>query len=213
VLVSCALGGCTGSPQTLVSGAYAPAVKADDVFVFQSSDATSFALTRYPSGDFAHPSTLCTGQSQPGGVAVDGANVYWTTTGASAPTTGAVMKCAIGGCTAGPTVMASGQEAGDYPDLVAVDGTTVYWVDSLGQRGVATVRTCPTSGLAIDDENIYWTSTSPAGGVVKCPKTGCNGPPTPLISTQYTSAGPIAVDATSIYWIIPYQGTLMRLAK
>jgi hypothetical protein len=72
------------------------------------------------------PLTLALNQSIAGGIAIDAANVYWTTGGTSSGDVGTVAKVAIGG---GPvTILASG-----FPYIanggIAVDATSVYWVN------------------------------------------------------------------------------------
>jgi hypothetical protein len=58
-----------------------------------------------------------------GPIAVDSANVYWTTLD---PNTGmgSVMQCSKSGCSA-PTVLASA----DHPSAIAVDSHSVYWTN------------------------------------------------------------------------------------
>jgi hypothetical protein len=65
------------------------------------------------------PTTLASGQSYPGGIAVDATSVYWSNGGS-----GTVMKVSTGGGT--PTTLASGQSD---PYRIAVDATFVYWTN------------------------------------------------------------------------------------
>jgi hypothetical protein len=65
------------------------------------------------------PTILASGQNNPHGIAIDAANIYWTTN-----YTGTVMKVPIGGGT--PTTLASGQNS---PARIAVDATSVYWTN------------------------------------------------------------------------------------
>jgi hypothetical protein len=70
------------------------------------------------TGCGAGPIVYAQGLTNPLGVAVDGASIYF---GAS----GAIYTCPLSGCTSGPTILtAAGQPYG-----VAVDASYVYWVD------------------------------------------------------------------------------------
>jgi hypothetical protein len=93
------------------------------------------SILKVPVGGGA-ATTLASGQPHPFGIALDGANVYWTNMGSSgraqgtgvpglAPPTndGAVMKVPLGGGTV--TTLASCQS---IPMGIAVDATSVYWI-------------------------------------------------------------------------------------
>ncbi len=144
----------------------------------------------------------------PYGIAVDGANVYWTT-----EMGGAVMKVPTGGGT--PTTLASGQTE---PFGIAVDGANVYWT----ARGDGTVMKVPIAGgtptplasaqtepfgIAVDGANVYWTDNG-SGTVMMVPVAG--GAPVTLASGQ-SQPFRIAVDATSVYWTNYGGGTVMTV--
>jgi hypothetical protein len=77
--------------------------------------------------DGGMPTMLASGQSGPGGIAVDATTVYWVNSGTKGKNDGAVMKVGLDGDTL--TTLASGQ---NYPSSIAVDATTVYWMNPQG---------------------------------------------------------------------------------
>jgi hypothetical protein len=97
-------------------------------------------VTGCPSG----PTVVASGLPFPRGVVADDANAYWVNVGNDmtiAPD-GSFAKCAVGGCGANATTVASSEtfvNAGDH--AVAIDGAYVYWVtegperDAVGRYG------------------------------------------------------------------------------
>ncbi|HZU82148.1 MAG TPA: hypothetical protein VE987_04495 [Polyangiaceae bacterium] len=71
------------------------------------------------------PTVLAQGLTNPRGVAVDAQYVYFATA-TYGGVTGAIWKCAVGGCSGIPVRLA----AASIPFGVAVDSTSVYWVDN-----------------------------------------------------------------------------------
>jgi hypothetical protein len=134
-------------------------------------------------------------------IAVDGANVYWTTTDA-------VMMVSTQGGT--PVALASGQST---PWALALDAQNVYWTNrgtpdssntdgavmsvpiaAPGQtRTLASQQTDP-QAIAVDAQNVYWADGQT---LMKMPLVG--GSATALASPQARING-IAVAAASVYF-------------
>jgi len=146
------------------------------------------------------PITLASGQYMPNCLAVDGVNVYWTTS------EGNVMSVPTGGGT--PTVLASKQ---GLPFGIAVDraSSTVYWVRTSSSSGM--VMSSPVAGgtprvvadnqrgpmrIAVDHGLVYWANQS-AGTVMRLPAGG--GTPAELATRQGTVAD-VAVGSHAVYW-------------
>jgi hypothetical protein len=185
LVMRCAAGGCGDQPTVLVvepGGSPPPLTFHAGSLFWSQDDAPSTSpqgsiVTCAAGGCAGQPATVVSGLYHPGVVALDAANVYWTTLGTETDaatdwTNGAVLTCPIGGCNGPPTTLASG--------LVNV------------------LR------IAVDAENVYFTTqgTSPKqtdGAVWKCAIGGCNGQPTTLASGQ-TSAFDLVVAGGDVYW-------------
>ena len=208
--------GCVTRIKTLVRGqAYPTSVAADGTHVYWTSDGSSpnsGAVEEVPlSGGTV--TTLATGQSHPLSVAVDDANVYWVDADYGGGN-GTVNSVPLGGGTV--TTLASGR---DYPSDLAVDGTNVYWVDSSNNgsvnevpRGGGTVTTLVSDqpygplSLAVYGNTVYW---APQYGSVDAVPVG-GGKVTTLASGSF-SVDALAVDATHVYWVDSYDGTVNEL--
>jgi hypothetical protein len=152
-------------------------------------------------------------------LAVDGSNVYW---GAH----GSVGAVPIAGGT--PITLAQTPSGGH--SLVLSD--RLFWLSDV-QPG-STVLSMPTSGgipatiantplpaqsLAVDASSIYITTaageSADAGASGQVLTAALSGGPTKALATVAAFPGPIAVDATSVYWaqlgMQPGQGSVMKL--
>lgn len=178
---------------------------------------------------------LACGQSRPGTIAVDAANVYWADYGTYPDSgfngynrDGAIMKVPIGG--GAPIALATAQNA---PIALAVRGTNVFWVNCNlsqapgggGGRGCAIMKV-PVSGgvatvlasdqtdvfnLAVDASSVYWgvdCGTGPSCGAIRAvPSDG--GTPRDL-GPAGDPVG-IAVDSVSVYWTEPAPGLIRKM--
>jgi hypothetical protein len=116
--------------------------------------------------------------------------------------------------------LAAGESSGFYPLIsdtdaiycISWDLPAVLRVASDGTQTIVgqlvDVSSIVPVNLALDDTYVYWTDPSPAGTVMRVPKTGG----TPSVIARGTSPLAIAVDATAVYWS-DQQGNLWRLAK
>jgi hypothetical protein len=133
-----------------------------------------------------------------GAIALDAANVYWTSA------TGVLMKLPRAGGT--PTTMAVGGL--NSSSGVAVDSTGAYWGGHFLDAGVRgewimkfpddggaaiALAPGPSAFLALDSRNLYWT----AGGVMKVPLTGA---PSVVVAGERPPSSYLVVDDTSAYW-------------
>jgi hypothetical protein len=134
-------------------------------------DAGDAAVGAYDGG--GPVTVLASGQYLPMWIAVDSANVYWTTWGDQQPGHGTVMQAPLAGPDAGtPIILATDHR----PSALAVDTGFVYWETNTDPGTVtkvpigggtpvtlATGQHTPQS-LALDSTNVYWTTAgTPAG--------------------------------------------------
>jgi hypothetical protein len=138
------------------------------------------------------------------GIAVDAANVYWTTTVGPGDSSGEVLSVPLDGGL--PATLASGQTLSH--EGLAVDDTSVYWGTESAVMKAAlsggppvTLASVPegVTNLAIDAASVYWVGS---GGVMKVALTG--GAPTTLATNPALPLGActaFAVDSTNVYWI------------
>lgn len=130
-----------------------------------------------------------------------------------------------------PCVLATGL---DFPFSLAADDSYAYWTefgDDLGSAN-GSVKACPVGGcpasgplvialaqtnprgVAIDSQNVYWTTASYSavvGGIWSCPLASPGCSPT-LLAAAGIPYG-IAVDATYVYWTDVDDSTVHRALK
>ena len=160
-------------------------------------------------------------------VAVDAANVYWTTAG-DAGGNGTVSVAPIGG--GATTVLATEQSS---PGPIAVSGSNVCWVSRGSGAGgspsgaiscspvtaanvtiVAMAQAGPV-GVAVDATQVYWATSGTAAmmyddsAVLKAPVGG--GTTTVLAPAGKGPAGLVS-DGTYVYWTAGTDGTVSKVA-
>lgn len=131
-------------------------------------------------------------------IAVDATNVYWFN--------GSFLKVPLFG--GASTVFCGGSPRG--ANALVSDGTNVYWSDQIGGVYTCPVGGCvnPTKlstsygdtaatfgGIAVDANNLYWTTDS---HVYTCDKQTCNGGNANIFAN--TGGVDLVIDSTHAYW-------------
>lgn len=203
---------CTSTPPMVPGYGYAYA--GDEASVYFTTYNQDRVYTC--SGDCASATLLWAAPTQNDftiGIAVDATDVYWTTSHDE------VYRCAKAGCALSPTLLT---QQGFGRDAIALDDANVYATDdsrlyACSKSGCAsptvlTTTHAPTTNLVTDGANLYWSMKTGqnAGGVFRCPVTGCAAPE--LIASVVQPGG-IALDASRVYWSDAVSGTIASLPK
>jgi hypothetical protein len=140
IVFACSASACSSTAQVVANAPNGPLAQiAVDATHLYFTNASSLATGRIQSceknggGDASTPSTtLLDGLSVATGIAVDGANVYFTEEGSQNSMgqwpqgAGRVAQCAVGGCSDKATAVAGYV---NHPLGIAVDEANVYWTD------------------------------------------------------------------------------------
>jgi hypothetical protein len=165
-------------------------------------------------GSCTNPTTHVSNQGPLWGLAIDGANAYFTDV-----INGKLTKCSRSSCAA--TVVSMNDLLG-YGYGVAVDGNTLYVARSAGGAGAilqCTTTSCAAPAtflagvgarpLAVDTTRVYW---GEGGKLRACPKTGCTAAVIEEIAEGSEITG-IALDATHVWYTDYASNGIRRVAK
>ncbi len=199
-----------GAPQTLCNG----------VCVDTASDPSNCGACGNVCAVPAAPSTMTCAlggclvtlatSSFPNGIAVDSANVYWTTV--PSPSGGTVLKIPKTG--GAPATLASGLYS---PGGIAVSGTNAYWTsqDPAGTNSGVIVQTVPLSGgtptsaadvllsaipgdIRLDSNNVYWSVFDYTNGAIL--RAPLDGGAVATLASGETYPLYMTIDGTHAYW-------------
>lgn len=210
-VMECAIGGCGNRPTVLGAAAagqqlLAPSLAVDATHVYWSAGPNVVSCTI--GGCACGPTILSSGLGATG-LTVTSQRVYWTVEEADR-----VESCPLGGCEGAPATFTS---SGGAPYGITHDDSHVYWVGyndtvwdcplgGCGDAGAASLVSAPmtaeSTAVAVDANNLYWTSTSPigTGAVWQCAKNDCQTTMMTLAAHRNNPAG-MAIDATDVYWV------------
>jgi hypothetical protein len=201
--------GSTGTPP----GCMPPQVSCGGACLDTSSDPANCGRCGHDcqggacSAGACQPVTLST----PGGgafIAIDAANIYWSTFGAGGTPTGTVTQLPLGGGM--PITLAAGQT--NASDLTS-DGTSVYFLAGESMTSVGSVFKVPVgggpittvsantaneaSGIAVDATSVYWFEGT---SVMKAPKDGGTATRLALNADFSMFFNELTINATSVFW-------------
>jgi hypothetical protein len=153
--------------------------------------------------------TLAGGQDDAYGVSVDGERAYWTIHRAAGSVHSAQLPRGA------PEPLASMQY---FPWSIVATGERVYWradtkvVSSVpgGTPETFVAEDVKVYGLAVDDDDVYWTTVS---SVRKAPRRPDRGGSTAVLASDQPLPQGLAIDDVYVYWTNSDGGTVMRLVK
>jgi hypothetical protein len=140
-----------------------------------------------------------------GDLVVDGTNGYWLQD--TTPPT--IKKAAKAGTNNAASVLVTDTDGVMNYNHIATDGQNLYWTAADGKvrrvavtggavNVVASVQGSA-GGIAVDEQNVYFSAGDDPGTINYAPKGGTSGG-TALAASQHLPIG-VAVDTNSIYWV------------
>jgi hypothetical protein len=148
------------------------------------------------------------------GILVDAERAYWI----AYSTAWRLRRIAIGGgapSTVAPTDL--------YPTDMEMIGSRLLWTDQAAGGRVASVDKTgdnligiadgqgTVTGIAVDDDNVYWITAGPNGSVKSAP-LGVQSPSAKVLASDLDGSS-IAVDATTIYFTDNTTGVVSEMPK
>ncbi|MEO7109747.1 MAG: hypothetical protein ABI183_04875, partial [Polyangiaceae bacterium] len=210
-ILSLNLADLTTPPTTLISALDKPsglAVGGSSLVVATALGGTGVGIESISSTGASTQLTQVGGEYSPSGIATDGAQVYFA---AKATGGGQIFSASVNvgpadslwsgsdTGTLGPVVVAN---ANVYFSLTADPNGIIYSVPAAGGAAspIATALTQP-SAIAVNSAYVYYTNSSPAGGIFRAPLNPDSGVATTEIATvanaQFLVLGATAVYATT----------------
>ncbi len=210
-----------GSPMTLASSSSETAGIAVDSYAVYFTTADNFnGVVNEVSLDGTTQQTLASGQGDPLSLAIYGSTVFWSNDepffNSSAQQQGDVIASVpVDG---GSVVTISSGQQGALQ--VAVDSTSVYWTTGVAlmksswDGGAPNTLGSGCSAIAVDRTGVYCATGTL---ITRVPLSG--GMPTTI--ADFTSfaygytipARKIVLDETTVYWVVPFDALVMKVAK
>jgi hypothetical protein len=184
--------------------------------------------------DGGTPIELAANQSHSTAIAIDQANVYWTThadlggSGDAGPPSGAILRTPIGGGAIVTMVSGIAALAG-----IAVDDANLYWLDDgppdsnrYADNTNGAVMRMPLDGgapltlasgqnwpqsIVVDSANVYWTNGGASTSSLSWSSNGAvlsmptDGGPVTVLAGNQTETGALVLGDDEVFWIVGHQ--------